>query len=64
MTAVDGTFDSQNLDPSEGFSWFFEQPGTFQYTCTLHPWMTGKIIVGDGVAPPDDSAPPPAEDAP
>jgi len=49
VTAVDGSFDSLNLDPSEGFSWFFDQPGTFQYVCTLHPWMTGKIIVGDGV---------------
>ena len=60
VTAVDGSFDSENLDPSEGFSWFFDQPGTFQYTCTLHPWMTGKIIVGDGIAPPPpDDAPPP-----
>src|SRR5205814_3399614 len=50
VTAIDGSFDSENLDPSEGFSWFFDQPGTYQYMCTLHPWMTGKIIVGDGVA--------------
>ena len=45
VTAVDGAFDSGNLDPSEGFSWFFDQPGTFTYVCTLHPWMTGKILV-------------------
>jgi plastocyanin len=67
VTAIDGSFDSQNLDPSEGFSWFFDQPGTFQYVCALHPWMTGKIIVGDGIAPPpplDDSAPPPENSAP
>jgi plastocyanin len=60
VTAVDGSFDSGDLDPSEGFSWYFDQPGTFEYVCTLHPWMTGKIVVGDGVAPtpvPDDSAP-------
>ncbi len=49
VTAVDGSFDSLNLDPSEGFSWFFDRPGTFLYVCALHPWMTGKIIVGDGV---------------
>jgi plastocyanin len=54
VTAVDGSFDSGNLDPSEGFSWFFDQPGTFQYVCALHPWMTGKIVVGDGIAPPAD----------
>ena len=68
VTAIDGSFDSQNLDPSEGFSWFFDQPGTFLYVCALHPWMTGKIIVGDGLAPPlpppDDVPPPPEEVAP
>jgi len=51
VTAVDGSFDSGNLDPSQGFSWFFDQPGSFQYTCTLHPWMLGTIVVGDSVAP-------------
>jgi plastocyanin len=56
VTAADGSFDSGDLDPSEGFSWFFDQPGTFTYVCTLHPWMTGTVIVGDGVAP--QSAPP------
>ena len=55
VTALDDSFDSGNLDPSEGFSWFFDQPGTFSYICSLHPWMTGRIIVGDGVAPTPDS---------
>jgi plastocyanin len=60
VTATDGSFDSGELNPSEGFSWYFDQPGTFQYVCTLHPWMSGKVVVGDGVAPQappqDDSA--------
>jgi plastocyanin len=63
VTANDGTFDSGNLDPSEGFSWYFDQAGTWQYTCTLHPWMVGTIIVGNGagqVAP----TPPPDNDTP
>jgi plastocyanin len=68
VTAVDGSFDSGNLDPSEGFSWFFADPGTFPYVCTLHPWMTGKIIVGDGIAvdtpPLPDDSPPPDDAAP
>jgi plastocyanin len=51
VTASDGSFDSGNLDPSEGFSWYFDQAGTFTYLCALHPWMTGKIVVGDSVAP-------------
>ena len=58
VTAVDGSFDSENLDPSQGFSWFFDQPGTFKYVCTLHPWMKGTIVVGDGIAPIPDVAPP------
>ena len=46
VTAVDGSFDSENLEPSEGFSWYFDQPGTqIQYTCSLHPWMNGTIVV-------------------
>lgn len=60
VTAVDGTFDSGNLDPSDGFSWFFSDNGTFPYVCTLHPWMTGKIIVGTGKT----TAPAPASDPP
>jgi plastocyanin len=60
VTADDGTFDSGNLDPSQGFSWFFDQDGTWQYTCTLHPWMVGTIIVGTGDPPsePDSDAEP------
>ena len=57
VTADDGSFDSANLDPSEGFSWYFDSPGTFTYTCAWHAWMTGKIVVGDGVAPAPESEP-------
>jgi plastocyanin len=52
VTALDASFDSGTLNPSEGFSWFFDQPGTFAYLCTLHPWMTAKIIVGADLASP------------
>jgi plastocyanin len=45
VTASDGSFDSGDLDPSEGFSWYFDQPGSFQYTCVEHPWMAGTIEV-------------------
>jgi plastocyanin len=58
VTALDGAFDSTTLEPSEGFSWFFDQPGTFEYECVLHPWMVGKIVVGDGVAPVPQDVPP------
>jgi plastocyanin len=62
VTAPDGSFDSGNLDPSEGYSWYFDQPGTFEYVCALHPWMKGKVIVGNGIAPAAPSDP--GEDAP
>ncbi len=31
------------------FTVTFEQPGTYQYFCAIHPWMTGQVIVrGEG----------------
>jgi plastocyanin len=27
------------------FTVTFEKPGTYNYICILHPWMTGSIIV-------------------
>ena len=38
-------FDSGHLDPNESFTVKFEESGTFDYFCTLHPWMKGKVIV-------------------
>ena len=38
-------FDSGYLDPEQKFSVTFDEQGTFDYFCTLHPWMAGKVIV-------------------
>ena len=38
-------FDSGHLDPEQQFSVTFEEKGTFDYFCTLHPWMKGQVIV-------------------
>jgi len=38
-------FDSGYLDPSESFTFTFDESGTYDYFCTLHPWMNGQIIV-------------------
>jgi len=38
-------FDSGHLDPYQYFSVTFDEAGTFDYFCTLHPWMEGQIIV-------------------
>lgn len=41
----DGLFDSGHLDPYQSFSFKFKEEGNYDYFCTLHPWMKGKIIV-------------------
>ena len=38
-------FDSGYLDPYQTFSFMFEVSGTYDYYCTLHPWMAGQVIV-------------------
>ena len=38
-------FDSGYLDPEESFTFVFEHIGTYDYFCTLHPWMKGQVIV-------------------
>ena len=51
-------FDSGHLDPGQKFSVSFDEEGIFDYFCTLHPWMAGKVIVElirkvpEGVEPP------------
>ncbi|MCU1752878.1 cupredoxin family copper-binding protein [Pseudomonas sp. 6D_7.1_Bac1] len=38
-------FHSAALDTNDQFSYQFNTPGTYEYYCTLHPQMIGKIIV-------------------
>ena len=38
-------FKSKALDTDEKFSFTFEKPGTYTYFCSLHPKMTGKVVV-------------------
>jgi plastocyanin len=46
-TAVssDGVFKSKVMDTDDKFSFVFSKPGTYPYYCTIHPKMTGQIIV-------------------
>jgi plastocyanin len=39
------TFKSKALDTDDQFSFIFNQPGTYKYFCTVHPKMTGEIVV-------------------
>jgi plastocyanin len=38
-------FKSKALDTDEKFSYTFTKAGTYPYFCSLHPKMTGKIVV-------------------
>ena len=38
-------FDSGHLDPFESYALTFDKTGTYDYFCTLHPWMEGQVIV-------------------
>jgi plastocyanin len=38
-------FKSPALDTDQKFSYTFKEAGTFEYYCSLHPRMTGKIVV-------------------
>ena len=40
-----GLFRSAALDTNESFSFRFDKPGTYGYTCTIHPRMAGTIVV-------------------
>jgi plastocyanin len=39
-------FKSPVLDTDQQFSYAFDVPGTYDYFCSLHPKMTGRISVG------------------
>ncbi len=41
----DGAFDSGNIDPGGTFEFTFDEPGTYSYYCTPHPWMRGTVTV-------------------
>ena len=45
VTATGGAFNSSNLDPGAGWSFTFDQPGTYSYVCSYHPNMMGTITV-------------------
>jgi len=38
-------FKSKVLDTDEKFSFTFTKAGTYAYFCSIHPKMTGKVIV-------------------
>ena len=49
LAATDGQFRSPPMDTDDSFTARLTTPGEIDYFCSLHPHMTGKLIV---TAPP------------
>ena len=45
VVSDDKAFRSKVLDTDEKFSFTFTKPGTYGYFCSIHPKMTGKVMV-------------------
>jgi plastocyanin len=43
--STEGVFKSKVMDTDEKFSYTFTKAGTYAYYCTIHPKMTGQIVV-------------------
>ncbi len=43
---------SGGLDTDDHYSYVFTKPGTYEYFCTLHPFMKGKIVVTEAKTAP------------
>jgi plastocyanin len=45
VRATDKAFASGALDTDDTYRHTFAAPGEYEYYCTLHPYMVGKIVV-------------------
>ena len=45
VVSTDKAFKSKVLDTDDHYSFTFASPGTFTYFCSIHPKMTGRIVV-------------------
>jgi plastocyanin len=45
VTSTTKQFRSKALDTDDKFTFTFSTPGTYDYFCSLHPKMTGTIVV-------------------
>jgi plastocyanin len=43
--STDGVFKSKVMDTDEKFSYTFTKAGTYSYFCSIHPKMTGQVVV-------------------
>jgi len=45
VVSDDQKFESKALDTDDSYSYTFTKSGTYPYFCSIHPKMTGKVIV-------------------
>lgn len=52
VTSTTNAFSSGSLVNGAAYSYTFSTAGTFPYTCTIHPSMTGTVTVTEAAATP------------
>lgn len=45
VAAGDGSFHSPGMDVNDTFTFTFTKPGTYDYVCSIHPFMHGAVTV-------------------
>jgi plastocyanin len=45
VVSDDAVFKSKARDTDEKFSYTFDKAGTYPYHCSIHPKMTGQVVV-------------------
>jgi plastocyanin len=45
IVSTDGVFKSKVRDTDEKFSYTFNKAGEYPYYCSIHPKMTGRVVV-------------------
>jgi amicyanin len=45
IAAKDGSFHSPGMDTNATYSFTFTTAGSYDYICSIHPFMTGTVVV-------------------
>ena len=45
VAAKDGSFHSPGMDTHGTYSFTFTTPGSYDFICSIHPFMTGTVVV-------------------